>query len=275
MAPPAPAPAVVETAEPAPAAPPASVEAPAPEPPAAAPEPAAATPPAPDAEAAAEVPAWTDVQDALLLGLKALNKTWKEIGAMVEGKDTEDLRDRYAELTAVKTKGKKAEAAGEEANTPETTEEEGEGKKGGDKKNNKKDKKQNKKKGDKGEASNQENNDEEATKKDKQGRKLRGILKLDEATDEGAAAGQPDSDDEPQFYRGHPVIYVDDEDGLSAREVRASLPPPPFIPTHTNPLGSHSSITSTNTTSAWNRTNGCSCRRSCWTRRGNAFPPRF
>lgn len=219
VAPPAPAPAVVETAEPAPADPPASVEAPAPEPPAAAPEPAAATPPAPDAEAAAEVPAWTDVQDALLLGLKALNKTWKEIGAMVEGKDTEDLRDRYAELTAVKTKGKKAEAAGEEANTPETTEEEGEGKKGGDKKNNKKDKKQNKKKGDKGEASNQENNDEEATKKDKHGRKLRGILKLDEATDEGAAAGQPDSDDEPQFYRGHPVIYVDDEDGLSAREL--------------------------------------------------------
>lgn len=225
-APAAPVAPVVEASEPAPVDPPASVEAPAPEPPAAAPEPAAATPPAAEAEAAAEAPAWTDVQDALLLGLKALNKSWKEIGAMVEGKDTEDLRDRYAELTAAKPKGKKAEAAGEDTGTSETTEEEGEGKKGGDK-NTKKNKKQNKKKGDKGDASsNPDDNDKQGQNQD---RKLRGILKPDEATDE-TGAGQPDENDEPQFYRGHPVIYVDEDDGLSAREVNPPLPTPFFSP---------------------------------------------
>lgn len=71
---------------------------------------AATAPSAANAGVTAEVAAWTEFQDALLLGLKALGKTWKQIEAMVEGKDLEDLRDRFAEIMAVKDGTRKAEA---------------------------------------------------------------------------------------------------------------------------------------------------------------------
>lgn len=84
-------------------------------------KPAAVAQPAPPPPAAAAAPGpWTDVQDALLLGLKALGKTWREIGAMVPGRETEDLRDRYTELTASageETKGASDTASGSEEET--------------------------------------------------------------------------------------------------------------------------------------------------------------
>ncbi|MCJ1426046.1 hypothetical protein MMC29_003948 [Sticta canariensis] len=200
----------------------ASVGTPAPEPPAAAPEPAAAAPVAAEADATAEVPAWTDVQDALLLGLKALgNKTWKEIGKLFEGKDTEDLRERYAELTTVPKGETKVDAVVEEEKTTNTTDEETEGK------NDKKSKKKNKKRGDTAETNDQEGNDEAVPgkkKKDKHGQdnQPKGILKPDEATQEQSsevAPGQPSDNGAQLNYKGHPLITFDANDGLSPREL--------------------------------------------------------
>ena len=239
------------SAPPPPAAatpPPAAPDPPAPEAPAAAPEPAAtveppaepaaAAPASPDAEAANPVPVWTDVQDAMLLGLKAIGKTWKEIGALVEGKDTEDLRERYDEITAAKPaekKEKKGEAAKDEGQTTDATEEESEAKKG--KKNkNEKNKNKNKKKDDQGDAVSQEESDDVAeeatTKKDKKNKNKqpRGILKPDDAsqTSDDSTTAAPD-DDLPRFYNGHPIIYIDPADGLTPNEVS---PPRPQYHTH-------------------------------------------
>lgn len=41
---------------------------------------------------------WTDIQDILILGLKEKSKTWREIAAAIEGRDTEDCRERYDAL---------------------------------------------------------------------------------------------------------------------------------------------------------------------------------
>lgn len=183
----------------------------------------------PPAAPAVEVPAFTDAQDALILGLKALNKTWKEIGALLPDKDTEDLRDRYAELTTVKSEEKKAE----DVTTEDGTEEPTEGKKGDKKKD-----KKNKKKGDKGETNHQEENGEEIngrSKKDKHGNEKhpRGILKPDEASSDQATA---------ETFQGHPIIYITGDDGLSPREV-SILPPPFFPPPTSSPLTPLPSLT--------------------------------
>lgn len=45
---------------------------------------------------------WTEIQDAMLRGLKDYqHKTFREIGAMIDGKDTEECRERYDELVAM------------------------------------------------------------------------------------------------------------------------------------------------------------------------------
>ncbi|KAL9614077.1 MAG: hypothetical protein Q9167_001431 [Letrouitia subvulpina] len=47
---------------------------------------------------AQEAKAWTPLEDAALLGLKAQNKSWKEIGEIILGRDKDELRNRYKEL---------------------------------------------------------------------------------------------------------------------------------------------------------------------------------
>lgn len=139
---------------------------------------------------------------------------------MVEGKDTEDLRERYAELKAVGNKGKKQD----EVKTPSVPEEDTEERNEGDKKKDKKDKK-NKKDGKGQEVTGN-------TKKDKQGKdkQLKGILKPDDADQEESdevTLGPPNEDGEYQMFRGHRVVFVDTEDDISPREV--SLPVFPAI----------------------------------------------
>lgn len=52
---------------------------------------------------------WTEIQDAILLGLKDhQHKTWREIGALIDGRDTEECRDRYNQLEAMANAEKRA-----------------------------------------------------------------------------------------------------------------------------------------------------------------------
>lgn len=87
---PAPAPAPDQTSAPGPAptSDPNTVQAPEPD---AAPQPVEVVP----------VP-WTEIQDAMLRGLKDYqNKSWREIGALIDGRDSEECRERYDELVAM------------------------------------------------------------------------------------------------------------------------------------------------------------------------------
>lgn len=165
--------------------------------------------PAKDVKATAETPAWTDMQDALLIGLKRLNKTWKEIGVLVEGKDTEDLRERYTELMAVKGEGKKAEAVVEPVKASDATGKETEDNQQKSKKFNKKANKQNEKKGDKGKTSDQK----------EQGEETPGNAKSHKPGKDAVGVSKPDGDGEQQVHQGQAIIYVDPKDGFSSREV--------------------------------------------------------
>lgn len=78
---------------------------PAPDPPPAPPLGTNATPPPADV---VPIP-WTEIQDAMLRGLKDYqHKTFREIGAMIDGRDAEECRERYDELVAMAIAEKKA-----------------------------------------------------------------------------------------------------------------------------------------------------------------------
>lgn len=161
--------------------------------------------------------AWTDVQDALLLGLKALGKTWREIGAQVVGKATEDLRERYAVLTGGKDGEKKVEAVVEKI-----------GDETGEKKKDKWEKKKtNKKNNDQEEASDPEVKGAKLTE-NKTATPLSAILNPHQGPKQSAEAalGQQDDDGQPKSIRGHPIIYVNLDDDLSASDVSLQIPPP-------------------------------------------------
>ncbi|KAI4115395.1 MAG: hypothetical protein LQ338_007868, partial [Usnochroma carphineum] len=86
--------AAAATSTPAPA--PATTAGPAPK----ASKPDEATKPADDAKPAegAAKTSWTPAEDVALLSLKGQNKTWKEIGEILVGKDKDELRNRYKEI---------------------------------------------------------------------------------------------------------------------------------------------------------------------------------
>lgn len=177
-----------------------------------APEPTAVAPQAACALTTAEVDAWTDVQDALLLGLKALGKTWREIGLQVVEKATEDLRERYTVLTGVKDGVKKVEAVVKEVKKGEKKE--------------KREKKKNKKNSGQGAASDPEVKGGELTK-NKKDTQLRETLKPHQGPEQwaDAALGQQDEDGQQKSIRGHPIIYVNLDDDLSAGDVSLQISP--------------------------------------------------
>ncbi|MCJ1462870.1 hypothetical protein MMC07_001474 [Pseudocyphellaria aurata] len=203
---PAPPPPAAANTPPIPIIPPASIVKSTPKPSATTVKSAAAMTSTVDVKATAETPAWTDMQDALLIGLKKLNKTWKEIGALVEGKDTEDLRERYAELMAVKTGEKKTEAVVEQVKASGATGEKTEENQQKSKKFNKKANQQNGKKGEKGKTSDQEDKGEANPGNEKSHKP-------------GKVAVKPDGDGEQHIHQGPAVIYADPEDGFSTREL--------------------------------------------------------
>ncbi|KAL8985813.1 MAG: hypothetical protein Q9177_004339 [Variospora cf. flavescens] len=66
-----------------------------------APAPEEAAKPAEEAAKPAEAPPkapWAPAEDVALLSLKAQNKTWKEIGDLLVGRDKDELRNRYKEI---------------------------------------------------------------------------------------------------------------------------------------------------------------------------------
>ncbi|KAF6217726.1 hypothetical protein HO133_006553 [Letharia lupina] len=61
---------------------------------------------------------WTKIEEMGLLGMKALNKSWKEISEVLAGKDEDDIKKKYRELyvdAPASIKPKKAEAKKKEA----------------------------------------------------------------------------------------------------------------------------------------------------------------
>lgn len=82
------------------------------------PDPSPAPPTEPDAAPppAEVIPTpWTEIQDAMLRGLKDYqNKSWREIGALIEGRDSEECRERYDELEAIVIAEKKVKEEEEE-----------------------------------------------------------------------------------------------------------------------------------------------------------------
>lgn len=99
------------TTAPDPAPTPATASAPGP-----APTPAPDPAPAPLGTNATPPPAadvvytpWTEIQDAMLRGLKDYqHKTFREIGTMIDGRDAEECRERYDELVAMAIAEEKA-----------------------------------------------------------------------------------------------------------------------------------------------------------------------
>lgn len=186
----------------------------------------------------AEVPlTWTDLEDATLIGLKALNKTWKEIGAIMTNKPTEDLRERYDELNLKTVKATEAEkkddepkAEAKEKNGANATGDHGDkGKgKGVDKKDKEKGKHKNGAKkaakatvesADSDDSQGEEAKEETVNAKSAnitKGKPLKPILKKGKRSQKKAM-----ENDEPTHYQGRPVIFVDDGDALSVGEVGA------------------------------------------------------
>lgn len=248
----APQPAPAAAATPAPAAAPISAPAPAPpktdEVPAPTPDSTTAEPAAVEQKPAEAELTWTDMEDATLIGLKALNKTWKEIGAAIEGKHTEDLRARYDTLTTPPKEDANPEdkaAESSEAKTSDKVEETPGGntekaKEAGVQLNEgdpgKKAEKESKKKNKKGKAMSEEAQEKKAkavedkaqaqgsqaeAAKDKGGKgkpgkkskEIKGILK------KGGATPTIQSDEDPSSHDGRPIIYFDNGDGLDINEV--------------------------------------------------------
>lgn len=186
----------------------------------------------------AEVPlTWTELEDATLIGLKSLNKTWKEIGAIMTNKPTEDLRERYDELNVKTVKATEVEKKDDEPKA-EATEKNGANADGqhGDKEKGKGKGKKDKEKGkhqngakkaakatvetaDSEDSQGEEAKEETVKAKSAnitKGNPLKPILKKGKGSQEKVM-----EDDEPTHYQDRPVIFVDDGDALSVAEVGA------------------------------------------------------
>lgn len=173
---------------------------------------------------------WTALEDATLIGLKALNKTWKEIGAVMKDKPTEDLRERYDELNIKTVKANEADTKKEEPKPEEAKSNEGgdnSSDHGGNKKG--KSKKGKEKKGDnmsdeskekkakamkaKEDGAQEELVEAETTDSTKN-KPLKGILKKGK----GSQKMDP-GDHQSTHYQGRPIIYADGGEPLNIAEV--------------------------------------------------------
>lgn len=178
------------------------------------PTPAAETPAAPTAEPAKETTAaanptsateantviWTEMEDTVLIGMKAQGKSWKEIQDALPTKSKNDLKQRFKELS-VDDKGKGKDGVVSFA--------EGGGQ-------NKKDAKKGvlKVAGDDSDRTDDEGIDPRglptsATKGFKKSKKT-STLKIIEVDNDK---------EEPADLRGHPIVYMDPDAGLSEAHV--------------------------------------------------------
>ncbi|KAI4210790.1 MAG: hypothetical protein LQ351_006372 [Letrouitia transgressa] len=169
---------------------------------------------------ALEAKAWTPLEDAALLGLKAQNKSWKEIGEIILGRDKDELRNHYKELNpnviADGGKNKDNSVNGAKGGSGGSIKG-GQGKQG---------------KGageEKGEEKGQATNDgpadgggEQAAKgpvlAGKPGSTVKGILKKTE--DGGTELVHIEIDAEATEIDGCPIIYIDSDEELDLGDVR-------------------------------------------------------
>lgn len=175
-----------------------------------------------------------------LLGMKAQNMSWKDIGEALPGKDEEDIKKKYTELyidVPADVKPKEAETTEEESKkeTGESKEEKkGETKEeatidevkaaeeskkvsGADKKGGKEGKQGKKgqkgQKGQKGKEKAESAKPEEAKVEEAKPEEKKEILKAKATAAESGKGGELKSID------GHPVIFVDDDEELEFEEV--------------------------------------------------------
>jgi len=159
-------------------------------------ETAATTEPASTAEASTV--GWTEYEDAALIGMKAQGKSWKEIHDVTPTRSKTDLKQRFKELSVdVKGKGKVVSS------------DEGSG--------------QGKKEGKKGilKAGGYESDPTDDEGIDPRGLPINDIKSFKKIKKTGALKIiEVDSDeDEPADLRGHPIVYMDPEAGLSEAHV--------------------------------------------------------
>lgn len=182
-----------------------------------------------------------------LLGMKALNMSWKEIGEALPTKDMEDIKKKYRELyvdlpanikpkeTEVQKEETKRETEDNEDDQKEDRKEdkkedekeaksnerkapEGNKKGAGDGKEGSKGGKRGKKgqkgqKGQKGKEKVEEAKPEEAIVEEARPEERKGVLKAK------ATAGEMGKDGDLKSIHGHPVIFVDDKEELDFEEV--------------------------------------------------------
>ncbi|KAL9039084.1 MAG: hypothetical protein Q9214_005020 [Letrouitia sp. 1 TL-2023] len=171
----------------------------------------AAEPAKADEPQAQEAKAWTPLEDAALLGLKAQNKSWKEIGEIILGRDKDELRNHYKELNPNAT----AEGGKDKGNSVDGAKDvTGGSNKGGKGKKGKGAGEQ------KGQAKNDEPTDgagEQAAKgpvlAGKPGSNIKGILKKTE--DGGTELIHIEIDAEATEIDGCPIIYIDTDEELT------------------------------------------------------------
>ena len=163
-----------------------------------------------------------------LLGMKAQDMSWKEMGEMLPGKEMENIEKKYRELyvaAPANVKSKDAEAKKEDTKK-EVEEAKGDGKKAAEesksengdgsnagkvvKQGNKKQKGQ---KGQKDKEKAEEAKPEEAKAEEASPEVKKGVLKAKMTEEEKGKGGALKSID------GHPVIFVDDREELEFDEV--------------------------------------------------------
>lgn len=177
---------------------------------------------------------WTRLEELALLGMKAEDMTWKEIGEMLPGKDVENIKKKYRELyvaapASVKPKegdGKNEEAekeeerkdGKEEVKTDEAkTVEESKKEKSQDRKPRKESRQGRKShkeyKAQKGKGKADYEKSEEVKPEEGKSEETKGILKAKATAIEKGKGGELKS------INGHPVIFVDDDEELDFNEV--------------------------------------------------------
>ncbi|KAI4162006.1 MAG: hypothetical protein LQ342_004318 [Letrouitia transgressa] len=164
-----------------------------------------------DEPQAQEAKAWTPLEDAALLGLKAQNKSWKEIGEIILGRDKDELLNRYKELSPNTTADRGKDKDNSVNGAKDVTGGKGKTGKGAGEQ--------------KGQAKNDGPTDgagEQAAKgpvlAGKPGSNIKGILKKTE--DGGTELVHIDIDAEATEIDGCPIIYIDTDEELTLDDVR-------------------------------------------------------
>ncbi|KAL8939419.1 MAG: hypothetical protein Q9216_003363 [Gyalolechia sp. 2 TL-2023] len=210
---------------------------PAVDPPAETPKPDESVKPGEDAKPAEDAAkaAWTQAEDFTLVSLKGQNKSWKEIGDVLVGREKDELRFRFKEIGGA-APGEGGEAAKEDGAAAKGAQsDQGKGNKGKQKGDGGK-----KGKGQQGDTKEAAKNDEpakdapslgtavattsagfvnpnEAVVADKTDRKIKGILK--QGSDGAFQFENVKITEGAKTINGSPIIYIDENDPLDIEEL--------------------------------------------------------